>query len=110
MQVDKLVESFSRCLPADDTVGEGVDNEGEPGCNGPLSLSVYFFLCQNKKHRLERAKRNLRNLHRRQWRCPECGGYVPLFRRADAVNCRERCRKAAARGRRARLVSGFAEN
>ncbi len=72
----------------------------EPGNNGPLSLSVSFFFCQNKKNRLARAKRILRNMHWGDWCCPECGGYVPLSRRADAVYCREACRKRAARQRR----------
>jgi hypothetical protein len=72
----------------------------EPGNNGPLSLSVSFFLCQNKKHRLARAKRILRNLRWRDWCCPQCGDYVPLLRRADAVYCCESCRKKAARRRR----------
>lgn len=72
----------------------------ETGSSGPLSLHVYHFLCQNKKHRDARAQRILSKLRWGQWCCPQCGGYVPLYRRADAVYCRESCRKRAAKARR----------
>lgn len=72
-----------------------------PGTSGPLSLEVSYFLCGNKKHRTDRAKRILHNLRwKREWCCPECGGYVPFTKRADATYCRESCRKKAARRRR----------
>lgn len=72
----------------------------EPGDSGPLSLYVYHFFCGNVRHRNARAQRILYNLRWGGWRCPECRGYVPMFRRADAIFCRESCRKKAARRRK----------
>jgi len=72
----------------------------EPGNHGPQSHCVSHFLCANKLHRNDRARRILDNLRWGEWCCPECQGDVPLFRRADAVYCRESCRKKAARRRR----------
>lgn len=77
------------------------------GDNGPLSLLVERWACGNHRHRMDRAKRILANLTRANWCCPECGDYVPLFRRADAVYCREGCRKRAQRRRR--LLSVMAQ-
>jgi len=73
----------------------------EPGDSGPLSLCVSRFLCGNIKHRMARARRIQNNLKWGEWCCPECRGYVPLYRRADAIYCRVSCRKKAARRRRA---------
>jgi hypothetical protein len=41
------------------------------------------------------------NLKRNGWRCEWCGERIPIHKRADARFCRERCRKAAARVRKA---------
>lgn len=54
----------------------------------------------NKRHRLARAKAVLKNLSQNDWRCMWCGEEVPIYRRADARFCRERCRKASARARK----------
>ena len=54
----------------------------------------------NKRHRLARVKAVLQNLSRNDWGCRYCGEPVPIYRRADARFCRERCRKAAARARK----------
>jgi hypothetical protein len=54
----------------------------------------------NRRHRLKRQRAVLLNLQRGGWCCPWCGDHVPLYRRADAVYCREACRKRAAKARR----------
>lgn len=54
----------------------------------------------NPRARNARMVRILRNVQRDGWRCRFCEDEVPLFRRADARYCSERCRKAAARARR----------
>lgn len=82
-------------MPAPDPFGIDL------GFSGPLSLLVEVWQCGNKRHRKARAVRILINLKRGQWCCPECGDYVPLYRRADAVYCRTGCRKKAARRRKA---------
>lgn len=61
------------------------------------SVLVETYGSGNRKARMARAKRILRNLHRGGWLCHWCGGPVPLWRRADARYCREGCRKRAAR-------------
>lgn len=73
----------------------------EPGWDSPLSVMVYHWPCQSRKHRNARARRILQNLRRGGWCCLECGDPVPFMRRADAVYCREGCRKRAARARKA---------
>lgn len=67
------------------------------------SLSVVFqryFWTGKAGNRLRRARRLLMN-HRRGWFCLHCGEEVETHKRADAVYCTERCRKLAARQRRA---------
>jgi hypothetical protein len=78
----------------------------EPAENWPRGVLVYHFLCGNKRHRNARAQRILLNARRGgggEWSCRECGDPVPFTRRADAIYCREGCRKKAARRRRAFL-------
>lgn len=72
----------------------------EPAENWPRGVLVYHFACGNKRHRNARAKRILANARWGEWSCRECGEPVPFTRRADAIYCREACRKLAARRRR----------
>jgi len=65
------------------------------------SLIVERFMWSNPKNRMKRARRVLANLQAGDWRCLECGDPVLLHKRADAVYCREACRKRAARRRKA---------
>lgn len=53
----------------------------------------------NPKHRNARAAAVLKRLCIDGWACRECRNPVPLYRRADARYCCERCRKRAARAR-----------
>jgi len=53
----------------------------------------------NRKTRQARASSILRNL-KLGWLCPVCFEPVPIYRRADAAFCSERCRKKQARKRR----------
>lgn len=63
----------------------------------------YFY--SRSQNRLKRVKTILRRLVARTWRCQWCGDELPDYRRADAVYCREGCRKRAARDRRALVQS-----
>lgn len=69
----------------------------------PNGWSVHYdtFMLSGRTQRLARAKRILSNLRKNGWCCAWCGQPVPEFRRADALFCRESCRKRAARSRRA---------
>ncbi len=71
-----------------------------PGENWPKGVLVQQWFCGNKRHRLARARRILENARWGEWSCRECREPVPMFRRADAVFCREACRKSAARRRK----------
>lgn len=53
----------------------------------------------NRRHRLARANKVLWKLRLDGWTCPQCGGPVPIWRRADAVYCCTACRKRAKRNR-----------
>jgi hypothetical protein len=74
----------------------------EEGENWPRGVLVYQWPCGNRKHRQARALRILKNARWGEWSCWECGEPVPFSRRADAVYCREACRKKAQRRRRKR--------
>lgn len=54
----------------------------------------------NPRHRKNRMIAVYRNLRRDGWCCPWCGGFVPIYRRADAVFCSTSCRRKAAYQRR----------
>jgi 3-carboxy-cis,cis-muconate cycloisomerase len=54
----------------------------------------------------KRAMAILRRLHWATWRCRWCGDDLPDHVRADALYCREACRKKAARERRAARGAG----
>ena len=53
-----------------------------------------------KRNRDARAKAIGMNIRRDNWLCHWCRSEIGLHKRADAVFCRERCRKANARARR----------
>lgn len=73
----------------------------EPGDNWPRTVLVHLWPCGHKRHRKARARRVLKNARWGEWTCRQCLDPVPFTRRADAVYCRERCRKRAARSRKA---------
>ena len=54
----------------------------------------------NNGNRKARAIAMLRRLIRRDWYCRQCGCSLPDHLRADALYCRNACRKKAARLRR----------
>lgn len=53
-----------------------------------------------KRNREARAEAIAMNIRRDNWTCWWCKSEIGLHKRADAVFCRERCRKANARARR----------
>ena len=81
-------------MPAPDPFGIEASPESE------TVVLFHSWLCGNQKHRKARALRIARKLAAPfGWTCPACGDPVPLTRRADAIYCREACRKRAKRGR-----------
>ena len=67
---------------------------------GSFLLTAEIWPHGNPAARLARMAAVRRRIKRDGWRCQCCGDPVPLFRRADALFCRESCRKRAARQRR----------
>lgn len=59
-----------------------------------------YFWTGNLGNRRARSIAILRRLVLRTWQCKRCGEALPVYLRADAVYCSERCRKRAARMRR----------
>ncbi|WP_164885759.1 hypothetical protein [Paenirhodobacter populi] len=89
-------------MPAPDPFGLSYDEtpDGMP----MVSAEVWNIPGQpqgNRRHRIARAKAVLMKLRQNDWTCPQCGGLVPIWRRADAVYCSTGCRKRAMRGRKA---------
>jgi hypothetical protein len=74
--------------------------EIEDGESGGFVVTAQIWPDGNRRHRIARALAVLRNLKRDGWRCAWCGDPIPTFRRADAMFCREGCRKARARRHR----------
>ncbi len=72
--------------------------EGEDGTIYGVTAEIWDH--GNKRHRLARMKAIAKNLSVLNWGCRYCGEPVPIYRRADARFCRERCRKAFARERK----------
>ena len=68
--------------------------------DGSFSITAEIWWHGNKRHRIARMKAVMRRIARDGWRCRECGEKVPLYRPANAIYCREACRKKAARARR----------
>lgn len=54
-----------------------------------------------KRNRDNRARAIAMNIRRDNWLCRWCGAEIGLHKRADAIFCREGCKRAAARARRA---------
>lgn len=90
-------------MPGPDPFGISYDEtpDGRPIVLAEVWPTSGFLAQGNRRHRLARAKAVLWKLTRDGWICPECGGHVPMTRRADAVYCRESCRKRAKRKRQA---------
>jgi len=70
--------------------------------DGRLS-AVYerYYGTGNVANRQARARAIMRRMARGTWYCSWCADDLPVWRRADAQYCSERCRKKAARSRRA---------
>ena len=68
--------------------------------NGDFTIGCEIWEHTNRSHRIRRMLAVAANIRRGGWRCLHCREPIPLYRRADAYFCRERCRKAAARARR----------
>lgn len=66
-----------------------------------VSFQPYFWT-GNAGNRRARTLAILRRLKLGDWFCRWCGETLPDYVRADALYCREGCRKAAARRRRMR--------
>ncbi len=82
-------------MPAPDPRGIGIEEyEG-----GGFSVICELWWHGNRATRTKRMLRIAENIRRDGWRCEHCGDPIPLYRRADARYCRERCRKAAGRNR-----------
>ncbi|PTV95933.1 hypothetical protein C8J27_103263 [Rhodobacter aestuarii] len=81
-------------MPAPDPFGIA------PSLANPISVWVDTWPNGNVKHRKARAVRIVRKIASPLgWTCPACGDPVPFTRRADAIYCREACRKRAKRAR-----------
>lgn len=78
---------------------QGLDVEEYEG--GGFTLYAEVWAHGNRQARIARMKAIVRRLAAGGWRCEWCRAPVPLYRRADARYCCERCRKNAARHRRA---------
>ena len=86
----------------------------EPDPNGvwldddyPSSVFYCTLFVSNRRNREARARAVARRIRQDGWLCSWCNGPIPAFRRADALFCREACRKRAARvprGPRTRAV------
>lgn len=64
-----------------------------------VSFQSYFWT-GNEGNRKARAVAILKRLALGKWFCRWCGDDLPDHLRADAIYCRESCRKRAARSRR----------
>lgn len=60
-----------------------------------------------RRNRENRAKAICRNVARDGWLCLVCRGEIGFHKRADALYCRERCKRAAARTRRRRFKQSY---
>ena len=83
-------------MPGPDPHALWIEND-EP----PYRVSYQNYLWTGAAgNRKKRAIAILRRLLRHSWHCRWCGDTLPDYVRADALYCREACRKRAARARR----------
>lgn len=68
--------------------------------DGSVQAFAEIWPWGNKRARTARMMAVLKKLMADNWACRWCGEPVPIERRADAVYCRESCRKKAAARRR----------
>ena len=67
---------------------------------GEFRVTAEIWEHGNRRNRIARMNRISKNLSLNGWCCRWCGEPMPIYRRADARFCRERCRKASARARK----------
>ena len=82
-------------MPAPDPSGLYIEEYDD----GSSTITCEVWWHGNRATRINRMKRITENIRWNGWHCKHCGDPIPLYRRADAIYCRERCRKAAARNR-----------
>ena len=82
-------------MPAPDPSGLYIEEYEDGG----FSIIGEIWWHGNRATRTKRMRRIAENIRRNGWPCAHCGDPIPLYRRADARFCRERCRKAEARNR-----------
>ena len=83
-------------MPGPDPHGLWIENR-----HAPYSVCFYAYFGTGKSgNRKTRSEAILRRLYRGDWCCRWCGETLPDYLRADAIYCREACRKRAARLRR----------
>ena len=66
----------------------------------PRVIAEVWPYWRNARHRRQRQRAVFLKIRRDGWCCPWCGGFVPIYRRADAVFCSASCRRKAADQRR----------
>jgi hypothetical protein len=76
-------------MPTPDPNGLYIDEDE----NGRITITAEIWPHGNRRHRIARMKRVMRNVRTNRWRCWGCGGLMPLYKRADAKFCKERCRR-----------------
>ena len=72
----------------------------EPMFGGSLITFENYLGQRQSLHRQRRVTSLVTRISKNTWQCPLCSSPLPMWKRADAVYCRESCRKKAARGRK----------
>jgi hypothetical protein len=93
-------------MPVPDPNGLDIEEHDD----GSFTITAEIWPHGNRRHRIARMKAVTRRLRCGGWRCRECKDRVPLYKRADAHFCSERCRKLAARRRHAARQSYSGSN
>ncbi len=83
-------------MPAPDPHGLYIEEYDDGG----FSIICELWWHGNRANRIRRMRSIADNIRWGGWLCAHCRKPIPIFRRSDALYCRERCRKAAARLRR----------
>lgn len=83
-------------MPAPDPAGVDIEEHDDGG----FRITCEVWEDGNRRHRLARMRAVARKVRFGGWRCRRCSRPVPFYKRADALFCSERCRKAEARVRR----------